>query len=165
MATRKKVAKKTTKKVTTKRPAKRAKRTNGATTTLTTTERQRKLKPRRDYPEIVDTFLRVWEENPSVKLTNLTRAQLRSALSAALKAAAKEDALRRQFESKLRGLQDARLIAEDALWRKLLDANALVKAQSRVDARIGNAFAFLTDALRPDRDAEQTGSAAARSRT
>ncbi|UJR79585.1 Hypothetical protein I5071_16210 [Sandaracinus amylolyticus] len=145
--------KKTTKKVAKKSAKKRAtKRTATAPIALTTTERARLLKPRRDYAELITTFLRVWEENPEVRLTGLTRARLRRELERALRAADKEDAVRRALESKLRPLQDARLVAEDALWRKLLDANALVKAQARVDPRIGEAFAFLTDALRVARE-------------
>ncbi|WP_053236995.1 hypothetical protein [Sandaracinus amylolyticus] len=146
MATKKntkKVGKKSAKKVA-------KKRAKPAPIALTPAERSRKLRPRRDYRELIETFLRVWEENPSVRLTGLTRAQLRRALGLAIKAADKEDALRREADTKLRVLMDARLVAEDDLWRKLLDANALVRAQSRVDPRLAEAFAFLSDALRPE---------------
>lgn len=149
MATTRKKSKKTTKKVAKKKPVKRAK---AAPIALTSSERARKLKPRREYPALVETFLRIWEENPDVRLTSLTRAQLESALTRALKAASKEDALRRQYETVRRALGDARLIAEDIVWRKLLDANAMIKAQTRVDPRIGEAFAFLGDALRAERE-------------
>jgi hypothetical protein len=65
----------------------------------------------------------------------------------AKKASAREDALRRKLEEKLRPLQDSRIQAEHDAWKLVLDVYAVAKAQARFFPELTHAFAFMTDAL------------------
>ena len=151
MATKKKAArpaKKAAKKAPAKKPAKRspAKKKSSAPA-LTSKDRLRLTKPRKKYATLIEQVLATWKDNPELRVPGLTRARLGALLARAEKASAKEQALARQMEARLRPLIDARLIAESELWRALLDTNAQIKVSTRADAGLGDAFSFLTEAL------------------
>jgi hypothetical protein len=161
MATTKKSAKKakrvaksakTTPKRATKPAAKKgarraaAKKAKPARPALTDEAKSRLVKPPTEYPAFVERSIAQWEDNKStLKLANSTPARLRVLLNAARKARAREEALRAQLEKRLAPLADARLLAEDAVWRQTLDLYAVAKAQGRVLPQLVEAFAFLAE--------------------
>jgi 3-oxoacyl-[acyl-carrier-protein] synthase III len=113
---------------------------------LTDEAKARLLKPPTDYLSLVERVLSQWSEHKStLKLANSSPAKLRSQLAAARKARAKEEALRAQMEKRLAPLVDARLLADDGVWRQTLDLYALAKAQGRVLPQVAEAFGFLAD--------------------
>jgi hypothetical protein len=136
----KKPAKKAAKNGAARRPERRKKPQGSALSTL---ERSRLLKPRKEYVSLIEQVLATWKDNPSLRVPGLTRAKLAALLSAAEKASAREQALVRQMEARLRPLADARIMAESELWRALLDTNAQIKVHARTDAAVGRAFGFL----------------------
>jgi hypothetical protein len=129
-------------KVKSKRAAKKTVRPG-----LSADERRRLLKPRAEYDDVIERAVRVWGTQRTVKVPALTGARLASLLKRAQTAASREEVMRQRFESKLRPLQDARLIAEDAAYRALLDLNAAVKVFARNDPTVLEAFAFLAEYL------------------
>jgi hypothetical protein len=161
MATAKK-SKKTTDRTTTskKKPApKRAatkKKRSVERPLLTDEAKTRLVRPPTEYPALVERSLAQWEENKStLKVANSSPATLRGMLRAARKARAKEEAVRAQFEKKLAPLADARLLAEDAVWRQTLDLYAVAKAQGRVLPQLIEAFAFLADVYKRTTKSEE----------
>lgn len=179
MATKKTSAKKSTKKPTTKAPsapakAKLAKKSAKAPPAkpkkpapkrvappqLTSDERRKLVKPRENYDELVEQLGRVWAQQKSLRVPNLTPARLARLLRDAERAASREADMQARIDRMIRPLQDRRLQAENHLWRAVLDVNAAVKLYSRNDAAIADAFAFLTDALRTTRGAAEPEPAA-----
>lgn len=130
-----------------KKPAKKPAAKRAAPRELNTKERQRLLKPRTDYGDVIERVARVWEDDPSLKVPGLTRGKLLSQWRAAKRAADREDALRAKMEAKLRPLADARRLADDAAYRALLDVHAAVKLFTRTRPSVGEAYAFLADHL------------------
>jgi hypothetical protein len=145
----KKAAKKSSKKAA-KKPAKTQPRRASAKakTILTPDQRRSRLKPPDGYEDVVQQVIEVWEANPKLRVPGLTRAQLASKLKASLRAEEKERVLRAKHDAAIRPVSDGRIIAQDEVWRRLLDLNASTKSHARVDPRIAEAFTFLTDALR-----------------
>lgn len=116
---------------------------------LSTDEKLRLLKPIDGFGEIAERFAAVWSDRPTLKVTGLSPRKLLRSLEAAKKAAARENALRRKLEEKLRPLSDARLLAEHEAWKMVLDAYAVAKALARVDPTVGHSFAFVGEAMSP----------------
>jgi hypothetical protein len=114
---------------------------------LSAAERQRLLKPADGFTELAERFATAWTSNRGLKVPGLSPAKILTMLGRAKKASAREDALRRKLEEKLRPLQDARLQAEHDAWKMVLDAYAVAKAQARLAPEIGRAFSFMGDAL------------------
>jgi len=129
---------------------------------LTTEDKQRLIKPIDGFAELTERFAAAWSERRALKVSGINPSKLLRALEQAKKAAAKEDATRRKLEEKLRPLTDARLRAEHAAWKMVLDAYAVAKALARVEPDVGHAFAFMGDALtrKPRKTAEQAGEGA-----
>lgn len=144
---KKKTTKKTAKKTATKKTTKKVARKKAAPTILDPDTRLRLLKPRESFDELIEQVLRVWSEQKGFRVPNVTPARLRSALRKAEKTWAKEHAVRVKLEQKLRPLSDARMIAEDAAWRAVLDVHAAAKLYGRSRPEITEAFAFLANAL------------------
>ncbi|MDB4931960.1 MAG: hypothetical protein JWM10_4444 [Myxococcaceae bacterium] len=114
---------------------------------LSAKERQKLLKPRTDYGDVIEKVARAWEADPSLKVPGLTRAKLLSQWRAAKRAGEREDALRAKMEAKLRPLADARRLADDSAYRSLLDVHATVKLFTRTRPSVGEAYAFLAEHL------------------
>lgn len=113
---------------------------------LTTEQRQVLLKPVSNYDDIVDRFVRAWgAEGSRLRAPGYTPAKLASLLKKAKLTAEKEERLRANIEPKLQAAMDARLVAQDALWRALMDIWAMAKAQSRTQPELGTAFGFMAD--------------------
>ncbi len=140
-------AKNVAKRASSARPA--AKKSKSERPSLTDEAKSRLLKPPTDYLSLVERSLTQWNEHKStLKLANSSPAKLRAMLSAARKARAKEEDLRAQFEKRLAPLADARMVADDAVWRQTLDLFALAKAQGRVLPQLVEAFSFLADVFK-----------------
>lgn len=110
-------------------------------------ERRSKLKPRENYDELVEQIMRAMNNHPHVRIDGVKVSRLEKLLRAAQKANAKESDLRDLLARKLAPAVDRRVIAEDAVWRAVLDVNAGVKPYARKDGSIADAFTFLTAAL------------------
>lgn len=138
-----------------KKPIAKAKK-RAAAPELNAKERQKLLKPRTDYGDVIERVVQTWEEDRSLKVPGLTRGKLLSQWRKAERAAKKEDALRAKLESKLRPLADARRLADDTAYRSLLDVHAAVKLFTRTRPSLGEAYGFLAEHLtnaRPEADA------------
>ncbi|AKF08758.1 hypothetical protein [Sandaracinus amylolyticus] len=120
-------------------------------------ERRSKLKPRENYDEIVAQILRTLDAHPQVRVPGVRPSRLGKLARDAKKASEKEAALRDQLARKLAPIVDKRIRAEDEMWRAVLDVNAGVKPYARKDAVIGDAFAFLTEALAGTRRTDDEG--------
>jgi hypothetical protein len=150
-----------TKPVVAKKPA--AKKP-AAKKALTVDARRKLLKPHTDYEKLVEQIAVNWEESRVLKVPSLSAARLRKLAADAQRAVVKETSLRVKLEAKIDAVYDARLLAEDALWRAILDVNAAVKLFARSDETLPERFWFLSDALtgaRPTADpGEPAGPAA-----
>lgn len=140
-APKKAAVKKTAKKKTVKKAAKRA-----PVALLTGDQRATLLKPAVNYDDIVERFVRAWKaEGARLKAPGYSAAKLTSLVAKAKRASEKEERLIASVEPKLGAAMDARLIAEDAVWRALLDIWAMAKPQTRTQPELGDAFAFMSD--------------------
>ena len=111
---------------------------------LTDEQRQELLKPPAAFDDAITSLVDAWSANKSVRLDGLTPAKLRSMLARAQRAWQREDELRRKTEAKLRELQDARMLAEDAAWRGALDAWDMAKSVGRRRPEVRKAFDFMS---------------------
>lgn len=143
-----------TKKPATKKPAADKK-------ALTVDARRKLLKPHTDYEKLVEQIAVTWEASRTLKVPNLSAARLRKLAADAQRAVAKETALRVKLEAKINAVYDARLLAEDGLWRAILDVNAAVKLFARSDETLPERFAFLSDDLTATRPAADPAAPAA----
>ena len=119
---------------------------------LSTEQRRKLLKMRDQSGDVIETALRAWTETAAMRVPGLTPAKLRSRLAAVKRAADREATLRAKMEAKLRPLVDARMTAEDAAYRGLLDLNAAVKLYARNAPELEARFAFLAEHLRGQRE-------------
>lgn len=135
-------AKKSAKKVVAKKRATRAE-----VPVMSAAERRRTLKAPKGYGDLAEKVLVQWELAPKLRVPELSPPRLRSLLRKAERAAAREAQMIADFEKKIAPVTDARLLAEQALWRGVLDVNAAVKLYARSDGALGDEFAFLSEAL------------------
>jgi hypothetical protein len=119
---------------------------------LTVDARRKLLKPRSDYDDLVAQVAIHWEQDPGLRVPGLTPARLRKLARDAERAVLRETALRAKLERQIAAVYDARLLAEDAVWRAVLDVNAAVKLFARSDENLPERFAFLTAALGSTRE-------------
>ncbi|UJR78674.1 hypothetical protein [Sandaracinus amylolyticus] len=159
MATKKAAKKANAKKKTTKKAPVVKKRASKSReiVVMSSDERRSKLKPRDNYEELVAQIVRTLDANPAVRIPGLRPSRLEKLVRDAKKASEKEAALRDQLARKLAPIVDTRIRAEDEMWRAVLDVNAGVKPYARKDAVIGDAFAFLTEALAGSRRTDDEG--------
>lgn len=114
---------------------------------LTTEERRKLLKPKDQFVEVVERTARALGRRREIRVPGVTTAKLKALTAKAVRAAKREAIVREQFEQKIRPLSDARLIAEDAAYRALLNVYAAVKLYARADPGVGEEFAFLVEHL------------------
>ncbi len=114
---------------------------------LSADARRKLLRPRSDYAELVEQVAVQWDQNRVLRVPKLTASRLRKLARNAQTAVSKETALRAKLERQLQVISDARLLAEDNVWRAVLDVNAAVKLFARSDETLPERFGFLTDAL------------------
>jgi hypothetical protein len=109
---------------------------------LTVDEKQQKAKPGDDLNEFVDEVLTAWAPvSTKVRVPDVSAARLRSLLKKAQKAGAKESALRAAQAEKLAPLVDARLIANDAVYRAALAVKRVADAVAETQPAVADAFA------------------------
>jgi hypothetical protein len=112
---------------------------------LTTEERRRLLKPKDHFEEVLTKTATALRARREIRVPGMTVARLEALNAKAVRAAKREALVRTQFERKIRPLSDARLLAEDAAYRALLDVYAAIKLYARSNPKIGEEFAFLTE--------------------
>ncbi|MFO0563553.1 MAG: hypothetical protein U0269_36350 [Polyangiales bacterium] len=122
---------------------------------LTTDERRRLLKMRDDSDDVAERAVALWSTWRDVRVRGLSPAKLRSLMVKAKNAAQKEAFTESLWEAKMRPLQDARLRAEDAAYRALLDLHAQVKVLGRNDPAVLEAFSFLAEHVSGTRESER----------
>jgi hypothetical protein len=120
--------------------------------TLTAEARRKLLKPRTDYDTLVEQIAIHWEQDAALRVPGLTAARLRKLARDAERAVTRESTLRAKLERQLSLVYDARLVAEDAVWRAVLDVHAAVKLFARSDESLPERFAFLAEALGAGRE-------------
>jgi hypothetical protein len=114
---------------------------------LTTDERRKLLKPKDQFVDVVERTTRALGRRREIRVPGMTAGKLKSLTAKAVRAAKREGLAREQFERKIRPLSDARLLAEDAAYRALLNVYAAVKLYTRADPGVGAEFAFLIEHL------------------
>jgi hypothetical protein len=130
-----------------KKAAKKKRAVRPTSSALSRAERQTLAKPHSNYGALADQFLSAWTELPQLRVPKLSPPKLRSLLAKATRASDK----RTKTERVLREQADAELVAEDALWRALMDGNFAVKGLARSEPAVLERFAFLTNAFRGGR--------------
>jgi hypothetical protein len=151
-APRAKKVSRSAKKPAAKKPAARKKPAAKKEPALSSEARRKLLKLRTNSESIIEQVLRLWEAKRTLKVPGLTPARFARLLAQTRRAAQRETIQRELLEARLAPLQDARLRAEDAAYRALLDVHAAVKLYSRADPALGDDFAFLLEHLRGERN-------------
>jgi hypothetical protein len=151
MATKKKTTKKSgtpRKKGTAKKsPKKAAKR--AAPIRLTQEEKLAKLKPGDDLNELVAEILTAWSRvKRQVRVADVSPAKLSSLLKKASRSSEREAALRAKQEAKLAPLSDARIVANDAVYRAALKVKRIADAVAAADTDVAEAFAAVNERFR-----------------
>jgi len=134
-------------KESTKTKKSRASKSKKPVVALTTEERRKLLKPKDQFAEVVERTVRALSRRKEIRVPGVTTAKLKALTAKAVRAANREALAREQFERKIRPLSDARLIAEDAAYRALLQVYAAVKLYARADPSVAEEFAFLIEHL------------------
>lgn len=129
---------------------------------LTTDERRKLLKPKDQFVDVVDRTTRALGRRREIRVPGMTAGKLKALTAKAVRAAKREALAREQFERKIRPLSDARLLAEDAAYRALLNVYAAVKLYTRADPGVGAEFAFLIEHLTFTREKAEPAAAAER---
>jgi hypothetical protein len=116
---------------------------------LTSDDRARKLYRGDDQNELVGDLLTAWELVQSkVRVPGLTRARVRSLMKKANKATDKEAALAAKQAAKLAPLTDARIVANDEVYRAALAVKRVADAIAATDPSVGEAFEKVTARFR-----------------
>ena len=103
-------------------------------------------RPPETYPQLVDQTVAAWTTHSrSLKLEGRSPQKLAALSRVAARARAKEQALRAKMEAQLRTLMDARMTAEDELWKQVLDVYRLVRAVAPIRPELTPAFSELFD--------------------
>lgn len=112
---------------------------------LTARERSRLLKPISNYEEVAQKTAQEWQAvRAKLRVPGLSPGRLLALLRRADRAQARE----RARASALRLASDARLLADDAAYRALLDVKAFALTTARKHAELRTTFHFLIDALK-----------------
>lgn len=139
-------------KTATKAPKARAAATGGARRArvkppaLAPEARAALRRPPETYPQLVEQTVAAWKTHSrSLRLEGRSPAKLAALSRVAERARAKEQALRAKMEAQLRPLVDARMLAEDELWKQVLDVYRLVRAVAPIRPELTPAFAELVE--------------------
>ena len=141
-----------------KKPARKEKK---APTLLTSDQRRKLLKPREGFDDLIERVARTWDSARSLRVPGLSVPRLLKLLRDARRAAEREESAREKLERALRPLYDGRLLAENEVWRAVLDVNAAVKLFARSDGSLAETFGFLTEALTTNSGARAAAESAA----
>lgn len=116
---------------------------------LSAAERRTLLAARENHDEHVPKIVRAWSANRGVRVAGLSPARLTRLSAQAERTKAKEEARRAELEARLAPLVDARMKAEDALQRAVLELWAEVKHRSRREPALIEAFESLREMAAP----------------
>lgn len=130
------------------KPAPRSKARAAPPKPMAADARNKLLKPRTGADDLGEDIAGVWANERGLRVDDLTPAKLARLVAKSRKANAKEAALADAQARKMAPIRDARLVADDALWRGLLDLRASVGLRARKDPSIEERFAALIDALK-----------------
>jgi hypothetical protein len=89
-----------------------------------------------------------WENEKGLRFDTFSPAKLRARALKSRKLGQKRTQLEEKQARQLQPIADAHLIADDSLWRGLLDVRAAIALKARVDPTIEKRFAPLLDALK-----------------
>jgi len=106
------------------------------------------LKPREGAAALGEALAVTWSNERGLRVDDLSAPKLASLVRKARRAEARQTALAEKQARQMQPIRDARLSADDALWRALLDLRAAVGLRARKDPTIEERFAALIDALR-----------------
>ena len=115
---------------------------------LSTAARRALLKPRTGATDLAFEIATTWQSERGLRVDGLSAARLRSIALKARRSEARLIKLEEKHARQRQPVQDANLIAEDALWRALLDLRASVALRARNDATVEQRFASLIAALK-----------------
>jgi serine/threonine protein kinase HipA of HipAB toxin-antitoxin module len=148
------------KKTSTKAASKRAAPTKSAEKTakrsgrraperLSYEEKLTKLKPGDDLNELVQDILTAWSRvKRQVRVADVSPAKLSSLLAKAGRASRREAELVAAQQAKLAPISDARLVANDAVYRAALKVKRVADAVGATDTNVSDAFASVTERFR-----------------
>lgn len=154
MASKKKTTKKTAapKKSAKSAPKKAAKKTKSAKKApvrLSYEEKLSKLKPGDDLNELVQEILTAWSRvKRQVRVADVSPAKLSSLLKKASRASQREADLAAKQQAKLAPLSDARIVANDAVYRAALKVKRIADAVGAADTNVSEAFAGVAERFR-----------------
>ena len=144
----KKHAKKSTGKSSAKKPAAAAKRraTSASRAPMTTKDKSRLVKPGGEFADHTERFIETWMKNRrALKVPGVTPSKIKTRLSRAQRAIAREDHVRTKMQARLQPLTDQRMQAEHDTWKLVLDVYAVAKAQARFHPELTKAFGFMSE--------------------
>ena len=125
------------------------KRAKATAARLTSDDRARKLYRGDDQNELVGEVLTAWElVATKVRVPGVTGARLRSLMKKANKATDKEAAIAAKQASKLAPLADARIVANDEVYRAALAVKRVADAIAATDPSVAEAFEKVTARFR-----------------
>lgn len=110
---------------------------------LTDQQRRELIKPPPEFDDAMNSIADAMENERVVRVPGLSAAKIRRMTKRAQSAWTREDEYRRQSAAKLRELEDARLLAEDAAWRAALDVWDMAKSVGRRRPEAREAFQFM----------------------
>lgn len=115
---------------------------------LSADERNRLLKPRTGADDLGDEIAITWKAERGLRVDGLSANKLQRYVRVSRKCNTKEAALADAQARKMAPIRDARMLADDTLWRALLDLRAAIALRARRDPAIEERFAALLDALK-----------------
>jgi hypothetical protein len=139
---------KSAKKLSKKVPAKK-KSASEAPVRLSYEEKLRKLKPGDDLNELVQEILTARSRvKRQVRVADVSPAKLGSLFEKASRASRREAELAARQQAKLAPLSDARIVANDAVYRAALKVKRIADAVGAADTDVSEAFAGVTERFR-----------------
>jgi hypothetical protein len=116
---------------------------------LSAEDKLRKVRPGDDLNEFVSDVMNAWGlVTRTVRVPEVSLPKLRSMLNKSTAARTKESAFEAKMAAKLAPLSDARLIADDAVYRAALTVKRVADALSETDTAVAEAFSKVTERFR-----------------
>ena len=115
---------------------------------LSASAKQSLLRPRGGAVDLGFEIAKTWANERGLRVDEVTPAKLRSTALKARKAGDRRTQLAEKQARQMQPIADAQLVADDALWRRLLSIRAAVALRARIDPTIEGRFASLIEALK-----------------
>ncbi len=119
-----------------------------ASATLSRSAKQSLLRPRAGAVDLAFDLVTKWKNERGLRVDQLSPAKLRSTALKARKAGDRRTKLADKQARQMQPIADAHLLAEDALWRRLLALRAAIALRARIDPAVEQRFSTLIDALK-----------------